>query len=133
MTPEKIEQVNAAFEAWYRKWAEEEPSILVDIEGEMQYKSTADHQLFTVWPARAQQSSWISVEDRLPDMSSTEQFFLIYDANHQDKLKFGVAMFTGWETENPTAWRNWIVYGSYTPEYVTHWQPLPNPPEGDPA
>lgn len=127
MTPEQIEQERTAFEAWYRKWAEEEPSPLVDIEGELQYKSTAEHQLFSAWLARAEQGGWISVKDRLPEL---EQFVLIYDENHKDKLKFGVAIFTGWEIENPTAWRNWVVYGNYTPEFVTHWQPLPQPPAG---
>lgn len=54
MTPEQIEQERTAFEAWLRRWAGEEPSELADIEGEPQYKSTADHQLFTVWLARAE-------------------------------------------------------------------------------
>lgn len=56
MTPEQIEQERAAFESWYRIWAEEEPSPLVDIEGELQYKSTADHQLFSAWLARAERA-----------------------------------------------------------------------------
>lgn len=126
MTPERIEQERVKFEknipeSGITNYKQRTKS------GEYAY----DHIKFAwgMWQARAAQSEWISVADRLPDKPSTEQFFLIYDENHKDKLKFGVAMFTGWEKENPTAWRNWVVYGSYTPEFVTHWQPLPEPPE----
>lgn len=126
MTPERIEQERKAFEAWMAERYPTDPKT--EREGD-EYSRLGTQYKWEGWQARAAQSEWISVADRLPDKPSTEQFFLIYDENHKDKLKFGVAMFTGWEKENPTAWRNWVVYGSYTPEFVTHWQPLPEPPE----
>ncbi|WP_369588676.1 DUF551 domain-containing protein [Kingella oralis] len=131
MTPEQIEKERQAFEKWLIasgliatnhefsiacKWFKEAK----------RYNSDLVSGLFNVWLARSLQPAWISVEERLPEL---RQFVLIYDENHQDELKFGVAMFNGWEKENPTAWRNWVVYGAYTPDYVTHWQPLPEPPK----
>lgn len=133
MTPEQIEQERAAFEAWHKETFGYLPKKYKD--GTFMSSSRADEvspqDMFEGWLARAEQGGWISVEDRLPDRSDIAQFFIIYDENQKDKLKFGVAMFTGWKIENPTAWHNWIVYGNYTPEYVTHWQPLPQPPAGD--
>lgn len=120
MTPEQIEQGRAAFEAWYRRWAGEEPSVLVDIEGELQYKSTADHQLFSAWLARAEQGGWISVEDRLPEKLN------IYFVWGMD-LK--VLFFAGYNPEAQT----FRVGGKDITSTVTHWQPLPQPPAGDPT
>ena len=136
MTPEQIEQERAAFEAWYLKYLQrehwlQEDCVYIDKREDGTYYADLAQTAWQAWLERAQQGGWISVEDRLPDRSDIAQFFIIYDENQKDKLKFGVAMFTGWKIENPTAWHNWIVYGNYTPEYVTHWQPLPKPPAGD--
>ena len=116
MTPEQIEQERAAFEAWYRRWAEEEPSPLVDIEGELQYKSTADHQLFSAWCGRAQQGGWISVEDRLPETETT----VLICTKRGD-------IFSSWASNEGVFW----FYGEEEDNRVTHWQPLPQPPKGE--
>ena len=121
MTPEQIEQERAAFEAWYRKWAEEEPSPLVDIEGELQYKSTATQQLFAAWCGRAEQGGWISVEDRLPE---TEGYVIVAWANGYVDL----SRFTRDKYSHGGSWHH-----DFIPDDITHWQPLPQPPKGDPA
>ena len=120
MTPEQIEQERAAFEAWYRRWAGEEPSVLVDIEGELQYKSTADHQLFSTWLARAEQGGWISVEDRLPE--TYEEVLVAWSDGD-----FGFAE----RINNEIGTQIWGA--TLSQAVITHWQPLPQPPAGDPT
>lgn len=119
MTPEQIEQERAAFEAWYRRWAGEEPSVLVDIEGEPQYKSTADHQLFSAWLARAEQSGWIkNTKDSRPK----------YYGRNIVSTKLGNVFVADYDKH----FCRWEMGGKII-DGVTHWQPLPQPPKGDPA
>lgn len=117
MTPEQIEQERAAFEAWYRRWAGEEPSVLVDIEGELQYKSTADHQLFSAWLGRAEQSGWIkNTKDSRPK----------YYGRNIVSTKFGNVFVADYNKH----FCHWEMGGKII-DGVTHWQPLPQPPKGD--
>ena len=59
-------------------------------------------------------NEWISAEDRLPDR---HQFVNIYAPNYP--VGGGFLSTMGW------------VLDGYNNELVTHWQPLPDPPEVD--
>ena len=79
------------------------------------------------------QSQWISVEDELPSgkvlMSFLEPLFGSY---YQE---VGVGYYDSPDDyENPedaTGWRFWIPDKPVVGKGVTHWMPLPTPPEGD--
>ena len=117
MTPEQIEQERTAFEAWLRRWAGEEPSVLVDIEGELQYKSTVDHQLFSAWLARAEQGGWIkNAKDSRPK----------YYGRNIVSTKLGNVFVADYDKH----FCHWEMGGKII-DGVTHWQPLPQPPKGD--
>lgn len=74
-------------------------------------------------------SEWISVEDRLPDISHEE--YLIWphhDVNYSCEY---IAYFDG---------NNWIAecedtyhYYDYKLKNITHWMPLPEPPKEKPS
>jgi len=61
-------------------------------------------------------SEWISVTDRLPD---TEHYVLTFRPNTSTRKKMRI----DWFSKNAKRW----VYDSHC--LVTHWMPLPNPPE----
>lgn len=65
---------------------------------------------FTISALRAQQEqSWISVKDRLPEMSEP-----VIVRRQDGRIQSGMLDVNGW----------WKVYGTRT-KTVTHWMPLP--------
>ena len=117
MTPERIEQERESFEAWISNPA---PPVQIDpCQKQKDGSYTYDHIEFAwrVWQARAAQSEWISVNDRLPESSGR---YLVYDF-------FNATIVTVHYCKERRAWGS-----GYTDE-VTHWQPLPAPPTTNPA
>ena len=72
------------------------------------------------------ESNWISVKDRLPERDGT--YLCRYSFEH-DGQRSGM-MFTGcvdyYATDPEPHWQNAGIG-----LYVTHWMPLPEPPEED--
>ena len=111
MTPERIEQERAKFEknipesgiANYKQRLKS---------GEYAY----DHIKFAweMWQARAAQSEWMSVKDRLPE---TETSVLVCTERGY--------IFLSWASNEDVFW----FYNEDEDDRVTHWQPLPEPPE----
>ena len=62
-------------------------------------------------------SEWISVEDRLPEKNKDVLVFERYE---------GISR--GW-ISNLSLSIVWVVYGVDDVCHVTHWMPLPNPPQ----
>lgn len=130
MTPERIEQERAKFEknipesgiANYKQRLKS---------GEYAY----DHIKFAweMWQARAAQSEWISVEDEYPEDGQEVNILLntgeVRIALHELGTPRGSFTkghyFTGDIYHIDGAEYNCSVYG----DDVTHWQPLPEPPE----
>lgn len=118
MTPEQIEQERIAFEAWYIKYGNytEQDKFLYLGRNPNTNMYTIPHiqDMWRGWLARAEQSSWISVEDRLPEQDAN---YLIFTPMGRILIaRFYPGMNAWWwysETMHPT-----------------HWQPLPQPPEG---
>lgn len=123
MTPEQIEKERAAFEAWYWEYNQIPEHHRARFTGrlspcEARYEGTAGHTAWQAWLARAQQSAWISVEERLPEINK-EVLVAWTDG------VVGRARHINDESEKQT----WDIYSSY--EQITHWQPLPEPPQGN--
>lgn len=123
MTSEQIEQERAAFEAWYWEYHQIPEHHRARFTGrlspcEARYEGTAGHTAWQAWLARAQQSAWISVEERLPEINK-EVLVAWTDG------VVGRARHINDEFEKQT----WDIYGSH--EQITHWQPLPAPPQNN--
>ena len=58
---------------------------------------------------------WIPVSERLPENGNTLLFLTKYDG-----VRMGHLMVDGWQTNN---------YINFSRTAVTHWMPLPQPPE----
>nr|DAT03226.1 MAG TPA: Protein of unknown function (DUF551) [Caudoviricetes sp.] len=121
MTSEQIEQERAAFEAWYWEYNQIPEHHRARFTGrlspcEARYEGTAGHTAWQAWLARAQQSAWISVEERLPEINK-EVLVAWTDG------VVGRARHINDESEKQT----WDIYSSY--EQIAHWQPLPEPPQ----
>ena len=114
MTPERIEQERKAFEAWMAELYPTNPQT--ERVGD-EYSRLGTQYKWEGWQARAAQSEWISVEDRLPESSGR---YLVYDAYY---IAIGTTYYNAER-------RAWVV--GYA-DKITHWQLLPAPPTTNPA
>lgn len=114
MTPERIEQERAKFEKNIPE------SGITNYKQRLRSGEYAyDHIEFAweMWQARAAQSEWISVEERLPE---TETSVLVFTERGY--------IFLSWASNEDVFW----FYNEDENDRVTHWQPLPAPPTTDP-
>jgi len=116
MTPEQIEQERAAFEAWYCFGNPNDKCFAKNEIGS--YSNPMTVIAFNVWLARAEQSAWISVEDRLPELN--KEVLVVWTDG-----VFGFA--TRIETKYHEERWNWETAALV--ETITHWQPLIEPPK----
>ena len=119
MTPEQTEQERAEFEAWHKETFGYLPKKYKD--GTFMSSSRADEvspqDMFEGWIARAEQTGWISVEDRLPEKLD---FYMVWDDVEKSRL----------EASYIPEKQRFRYYGEDITSDVTHWQPLPQPPAG---
>ena len=118
MTPERIEQERKAFEWWISKPA---PPVPIDpCQKQKDGRYAYDHIEFAwrAWQARAAQSEWISVKDRLPESSKR---YLTFSS-------FYMRIVTAYYSVDRRMW-----LGVCRTDGITHWQPFPAPPTTDPA
>ena len=86
----------------------------------------------TVYAAELLRYQWISVEERLPDKEG-KYLVTVYDGITPDVLYFYKRYpycNRGIRTDRPV-WCDCDDYGDFEEESVTHWMPLPAPPEVD--
>lgn len=78
-------------------------------------------------------SEWVSVKERMPSREGLEpdesEYVLVseqsFDAITGEKLKSSVSI-CGFEHDG---WSEFDNFGYVRPENITHWMPLPEPPE----
>lgn len=118
MTPEQIEQERTAFEAWVKGSKEGGLPVSLRKDKEKSYFNPLAEVSFMAWLARAEQTGWISVEDRLPE---TEGYVIVAWANGYVEL----SRCTRDKYSHGGSW-----HPDFIPDDITHWQPLPKPPAG---
>lgn len=127
MIPERIEQERKAFEEWYINYLPPDSPIQYFSRDYTGYRTYRTRVLFEGWLARAAQSDWISVEDRLPEIDE----FVLVCRNWRGKLVQCVDKIRlCYDREKPKEEQKW--YGFMYSD-ITHWQPLPAPPTTNPA
>ena len=118
MTPEKIEQERKAFEEWYYD-SIGDTRLPLDKHKNGCYCNPNAEDMFTAWCAaksRPAQSEWISVEERLPEVNGT------YLGFNNNAGMVGAVKFYKCHTGKG-------LFHDHRILNVTHWQPLPEPPE----
>ena len=118
MTPERIEQERKAFEEWYAS-----TYLPTPMHGRTFNKYPTGvyclqhvQDAWQAWQARAAQSEWISVEERLPKINT-----YVLAVTHRGLVISDRVCDYGRGKE-------WVSGHSDNP--ITHWQPLPEPPAG---
>lgn len=113
MTPEQIEKERAAFEAWMAELYPTNPQT--ERVGD-EYSRLSTQYKWEGWQARAEQSAWISVEDKLPELN--KEVLVVWSDGEigfaqriNDELESQI-----WDINNPNL-------------HISHWQPLPEPPK----
>ena len=115
MTDGKENLERKAFEEWYCSKTSE--SIGMKRYPNGRFRNPETENMYLAWRAaknHAEQSTWISVEDRLPELNKE---VLVAWSNGS----VGIARHIKDEFE-PI---EWDTYGSHA--HITHWQPLPEP------
>ena len=123
MTPERIEQERKAFEEWYYDSIGDTRFPLDKYENGCYCNPNAE-DMFTAWCAaksRAEQSEWISVEERLPEEKC--HYLTCHAGGVARVCQFDGKKFSYWEYDDEE-WE--FVEVICIPDY---WQPLPEPPE----
>ena len=113
MTPEIIEREREAFEEWYINYLPPDSPIQYFSRDYTGYRTYRTRVLFEGWLARAAQSEWISVKDRLPESSKR---YLTFSS-------FYMQVITAYYSVDRRMWLGVCRAGE-----ITHWQPLPAPP-----
>lgn len=119
MTPERIEQERAKFEKNIPE------SGITNYKQRLKRGEYAyDHIEFAweMWQARAAQSEWISVEDRLPEIGTRVLLCGRYEG------KGIIAYCAIGYFDGKTYREHWGADINATAA-ITHWQPLPEPPD----
>lgn len=117
MTPEQLELERQAFEAYYN---ELKGFGSLERVGDTYAYSHPDYA-WQSWLARAQQSAWISVKDKLPENNAC--YLGAYEVPFADGLGTGICYFDAKDRVFRTNPNGIII------TIVTHWQPLPEPPK----
>ena len=129
MTPEQIEQERIAFEAWYIKYGNhtEQDKCLYLGRNPNTNMYTIPHiqDMWRGWLARAKQTGWISVEDKLPE---ADAIVLAVVRNNPEVGLFSLVDFG----DDGLRWSIVTIEGVCPVDdlRITHWQPLPQPPAG---
>lgn len=115
MTPEQIELERQAFEAWYCFGNPNDECFAKNKIGS--YSNPMTVIAFNVWLARAQQSAWINVNDRLPQL---REDVLVAWSNGE----IGFARRYNHPQNSGECWDTTASNAT-----ITYWQPLPKPPK----
>lgn len=117
MTDEKEDLEREAFEEWYCRSISE--SIGLERYPNGCFCNPEAENMYLAWcvaKSHAEKSAWISVEDRQP-----EPYKRVLVALSDGSIEVDRHI----PDDDPTM--EWINCGSHV--YVTHWQPLPEPPK----
>jgi len=122
MTPERVEQERAKFEKNIPE------SGIANYKRRLRNGDYAYDLIkfaWEMWLARAAQSEWISVEDRLP---KEVRFYLTCNADGVVRFsQFNGKNFSYWEYDEEDGEDIEVIY------FPNYWQPLPDPPTTNPA
>ena len=130
MTPEIIEREREAFKEWYINYLPPDSPIQYFSRDYTGYRTYRTRVLFEGWLARASQSEWISVKDRLPGIGEFVLVFRSWDGKLSQRVD---RLELHHDCEKPEGEQDWYDF-LYSDIYeVTHWQPLPAPPTVNPA
>ena len=86
-----------------------------DCEGSKERKEVFD----TIVDLQPTVNEWISVKDRLPEKSGR---YIVFGLGWNNEKKMSTLLFG-------TKTNEWIATGAWKDWKVTHWMPLPEPPE----
>lgn len=117
MTPERIEQERKSFEAWMVELYPTNPQT--ERVGD-EYSRLGTQYKWEGWQARATQSEWISVKDRLPEYKNDrEQFLIMCQWKREPKIYF-------YKTSRLLKMLDHIYFDSEPcGADVIYWQPIP--------
>ena len=122
MTPERIEQERKAFEAWMAELYPTNPQT--ERVGD-EYSRLGTQYKWEGWQARAAQSEWISVEDRLPEK---EGYYLTCAIGCAVKNCQFDGTYFSYQQYDEEEWE--FVEVIWFPDY---WLSIPLPPTTNPA